>query len=58
MKNKKEPMKALCITVPLSLAEKIQNSAEENRRSATKEIIWRLEKSFTVDNSSKVTVEK
>ena len=39
-------MKALSLIIPLSLAEKIQNSAEENRRSVTKEIVWRLEQSF------------
>ena len=52
MINKKEPMKALSISIPLSLAEKIQDSAEENRRSVTKEIVWRLERSFAGQEKS------
>jgi hypothetical protein len=51
-------MKALSFSMPLSLAEKVQDSAKENRRSFTKEVVWRLEKSFIVGNSSKVTVGK
>ena len=52
MRNNKEPMKALSLIVPLSLAEKVQDSAEENRRSVTKEIVWRLEQSFVGQEKS------
>lgn len=52
MKNNKEPMKTLCISMPLILAEKIQQVAEENRRSFTKEVVWRLEKSFVGQEKS------
>lgn len=59
MRNNKEPMKALSLIIPLSLAEKIQDSAEQNRRSFTQEVVWRLEKSFVVSpDDSRVTVER
>jgi hypothetical protein len=52
MKKNSEPMKALSFSMPLSLAEKVQDSAKENRRSFTKEVVWRLEKSFVGQEKS------
>lgn len=58
MKRQNETLKALSFSIPLSLAEKLQNSAKESRRSFTQEIVWRLERSFVADNESKVVVER
>jgi hypothetical protein len=45
-------MKSLSFDIPLSLAEKLQDSAKESRRSFTQEIVWRLEQSYTASGDA------
>jgi hypothetical protein len=49
MRKHNEPMKALSFSIPLALADKIDDSAQHNRRSFTQEVVWRLEQSVKVD---------
>jgi hypothetical protein len=58
VKTKIEDTKKVSSYFPLNLLAKLQKSARDNRRSFNQEIMWRLEQSFIVDNSSKIVVEK
>jgi len=59
MKKNNEPMKALSFSIPLKLAEKIEKSAQQSRRSFTQEIVWRLEQSYAASqDASRVVVER
>jgi len=55
MRKNNEPMKALSFSIPRSLAEKIEKSAKQNRRSFTQEAVWRLEQSYVLGSTSKLS---
>jgi hypothetical protein len=60
MRKNNEPMKALSLSIPCKLSEKIEKSAKQNRRSFTQEVVWRLEQSYASSNcdDSKFVTER
>ena len=58
MKTKIEVTQRTSIYFPLDLLAKLQDSAIENGRSFTKEVVQRLKQSYAMENENKVRVRK
>jgi hypothetical protein len=58
MKTKIEPTKRTTVYFPLEMLGRLQESAIENGRSFTKEVMQRLKQSYLMENESKIAVKK